>query len=207
MAGAYLTSVLLLGTHKGKTLEHADVAGDRAWLSWAAGNDSDRGTKRAVKCYLESAARGQIVASVLALPEAIAEYSSADQSLGAKVLFAVIYTAADRDPDGWCKLDNSALALRSGLSDKHVKRMPAELEAQGLIGGDVRRSRRQGLAVTRRPGDTPSTGTSCPNQPGTSCLPSAGIVPPLGGTRHYARRRGAPPHAAPLDAPVVPARS
>jgi hypothetical protein len=158
MAATYRTFVLPFGKHNGKALEQVDLTGDRAWFSWAAENISDRETKRAVKCYLESVAQGQIVASVLALPEAIAAYSSADLSPGAKVLLAVIYTAADRDPDGWCKLDNSALAHGSGLSHKHVKPIPAELEAQGLIGQDVRHSRRQGTAVTWCPGDMRSAG-------------------------------------------------
>jgi hypothetical protein len=166
----YASYVLTWGRHKGQTLAQIDAAEDRGYIRWIAANAHDAGERAIAQVYLDSAATeweaGCKAPALAIVPES--EQASKDLSLGGKVLYTAIYTAADRDPGHRCRLGNDELADATGLSTKHVKRLLQELEVrQGLIARDMRdAAHRDALVITwqgRQGGhDVQSARTSCP---------------------------------------------
>src|SRR5262249_20197211 len=132
----YGTFVMRGRKHAGKTLAQIDLGGDRDYIAWAAGHTDGKGhpdphVRKVCAAYLESTKAGHIAAAAVTLPLSVV--SCPDLTPGAKLLFAVIWTAADQEPDHCCRLGNVELQSRTALSARHVKRMLSELEGMGLI--------------------------------------------------------------------------
>jgi hypothetical protein len=167
------TFVMPIGKHKGKTLDAIAAAGHRGYIEWAAANMSDKRIQAAAASFLESTA-SERSAPLLSMPASIA--ATATLSPGAKLVFGVIFTAADQDPLQRCTLSNEDLQAKTALSGKQVKRLLVELEALGLIARVVSGTRRSHIAITWTTAwpATAAEGTLCPLSAGTPCPPWEG---------------------------------
>jgi hypothetical protein len=148
----YGTYVMPRGSkHAGRTLAQIEQGGDHDYIVWSAQEYPNAKIRRACAAYLESTEAGREPADAVTIPLPVA--ASTDLSAGAKLLFGVIYTAADQDPDRLCRLGNAELQARTGLSAGQVRRLLPELEAMGLIQRSLcDAGHRAGIVPTWHPG-------------------------------------------------------
>jgi hypothetical protein len=171
----YGTYVMPRGKYAGRTLAQIEQGGDRDYIVWSAREYPNAKIRRACAAYLESTEAGRESPGAVTIPLPVV--SDADLSPGAKLLFGVIYTAADLDPDHYCPLGNAELQARTGLSATQVKRLLPELEAMGLIQRSLRDAgHRTGIVPTWHPGWSHGVpgGAICTPSAGAYCAPWEG---------------------------------
>lgn len=153
------------GKHQGRTLAGIEAAGDRGYIAWMAREATDPRERTIAREYLADSAAleeaGRDLSRMALMPAAV--LASGDLTPAAKLVFAAIYTAADRARDRTCRLGNAELARATGISGKQVKRSLADLEGMGFIARDMTDpGHRGGIVITWRGDDMSAPGkTSC----------------------------------------------
>ena len=129
MKPSYMTHVIRVGKHFGRTI-HQIARKDPDWVVWLAGlQESKRGFTRrdvaAARAYIASP-YWERLCPVVGIPRDV--LIDRALSLGAKVLFGVLWTEADQDAEHRCRLSNDGLCDQSSLSPRQVKTLLADLE-------------------------------------------------------------------------------